>query len=197
MCQLANISGNKTNHSLRATGATTLFEKGISEKIIQERTGHRSLEALRIYEHTNTAQHQAVSNILPAGTMQPHPVSSYPTLNAQPDISRSSHISTSRVVLFLAINNLLTLTKVRYNTFGIRWSPLLLELQADNYHYCLSSHASNNNQPHPLYGALQLDTPRINLEPWDVYLMWRGANEVSLLTLVRPWPDWPEWFRCP
>ena len=77
-------------------GATTLFEKGVSEKIIQEHTGHRSLEALRIYEHTNTAQHQAVSNIS-AGAMQPHPVSSYPTLNAQPDISRSSHISTSSV----------------------------------------------------------------------------------------------------
>ena len=50
MCLQAGISGNKTNHSLRATGATRLYEKGAPEKLIQERTGHRSLEALRAYE---------------------------------------------------------------------------------------------------------------------------------------------------
>ena len=35
-----------TNHSLRAFGATKMFQQGVSEKIIQERTGHRSCEAL-------------------------------------------------------------------------------------------------------------------------------------------------------
>ena len=35
----------KTNHSLRATGATSLFEKQVPEKIVKERTGHRSLTA--------------------------------------------------------------------------------------------------------------------------------------------------------
>ena len=51
---------HKTNHSLRATGATTLFQNKVPEKIIQKTTGHRSLEALRKYEHTLTEQHQAV-----------------------------------------------------------------------------------------------------------------------------------------
>lgn len=32
----------KTNHSLRATGATRLFEVNVPEKLIKERTGHRS-----------------------------------------------------------------------------------------------------------------------------------------------------------
>jgi hypothetical protein len=32
-----------TNHSLRATAASRLFEKGVPEKIIAERTGHRSM----------------------------------------------------------------------------------------------------------------------------------------------------------
>ena len=50
----------KTNHSLRATGATTLFQSKVPEKIIQKTTGHRSLEALRKYEHTLTEQHQDV-----------------------------------------------------------------------------------------------------------------------------------------
>ncbi len=60
----AGITGHKTNHSLRATGASELFEAGVPEKIIQQRTGHRSLDALRIYERTTIQQHQAVSNIL-------------------------------------------------------------------------------------------------------------------------------------
>ena len=41
----------KTNHSLSA-----LFEANIPEKIIQERTGHRSVKALRMYERTTEHQ---------------------------------------------------------------------------------------------------------------------------------------------
>ena len=53
MCRQAGICGNKTNHSLRATGATQMYNSGVLEKIIQERTGHWSLEALRMYECVN------------------------------------------------------------------------------------------------------------------------------------------------
>ena len=43
----ASINGKKyTNHSLRATGATTLFDAGVLEAIIQKRSGHRSTKAL-------------------------------------------------------------------------------------------------------------------------------------------------------
>ena len=34
----------RTNHSLRVTGATTLFSKNVPEKLVQEITGHRGLE---------------------------------------------------------------------------------------------------------------------------------------------------------
>ena len=50
MCQEAKFTGNFTNHSLRATGATTLFDAGVPEAIIQKRTGHKSLDGLRVYE---------------------------------------------------------------------------------------------------------------------------------------------------
>ena len=63
MCAEAGIS-RKTNHSLRATGATSLFQSEIPEKIIQKTTGHRSLEALRKYERTSKEQHQAVSKVM-------------------------------------------------------------------------------------------------------------------------------------
>lgn len=63
-----NIKGCKTNHSLRATAATQMFQEGVPEKIIQERTGHRSLEGLRAYEHLCEPQHKAVSSLLSANT---------------------------------------------------------------------------------------------------------------------------------
>jgi hypothetical protein len=58
------ISGKKTNHSLRVTGASCLYEAGVPEKIIQQRTGHRSLDALRMYESVTEKQEMAVSEIL-------------------------------------------------------------------------------------------------------------------------------------
>ena len=63
MCQRGGIEGHKTNHSLRATGATELFQAEVPEKIIQERTGHRSFAA---YERTTSEQHEAVSSLLAA-----------------------------------------------------------------------------------------------------------------------------------
>ena len=35
-----NLSGNYASQSLRAYGASTMFRKGIPEKLVQERTGH-------------------------------------------------------------------------------------------------------------------------------------------------------------
>ena len=64
MCRNAGIMGHKTNRSLRATGATELYRSDVPEKIIQERTGHRSLKALRVYERSTDQQHEAVSSLL-------------------------------------------------------------------------------------------------------------------------------------
>ena len=64
ICKEGQISGNKTNHSLRATGASELFQAGVPEKVIQERTGHLSLSGLRHYERTTDEQHRSVSQIL-------------------------------------------------------------------------------------------------------------------------------------
>ena len=50
MCQEAGIEGEKSNHSLRVAGTSSLFAAGVPEKIIQGRTGHVSLSALRRYE---------------------------------------------------------------------------------------------------------------------------------------------------
>ena len=68
MCDRAGISGGFTNHSLRAYGATTLFRAEVPEKLIQQRTGHRSIEALRQYEHTSESQQVDVSYVMSHGT---------------------------------------------------------------------------------------------------------------------------------
>ena len=54
----------KSNHSLRTTGATSMFQANISERVIQKTTGHRSLQALRCYERASTDQHREVSELM-------------------------------------------------------------------------------------------------------------------------------------
>ena len=48
--QQAGLENGKTNHSLRATGATQLFDAGVPQRIIQECTGHKSVFSLCSYE---------------------------------------------------------------------------------------------------------------------------------------------------
>ena len=66
--QQAGLESGKTNHSLRATGATQLFDAGVPQRIIQERTGHKSVISLHSYEWISHKQNQAASNILTSGT---------------------------------------------------------------------------------------------------------------------------------
>ena len=52
----AGISERFTNHSLCAYRATTLFQAKVPDKLIQQRTGHRSLGGVRRYERTSESQ---------------------------------------------------------------------------------------------------------------------------------------------
>ena len=68
----AGLSQQYTNHSLRAFGATKMFQEGLPEKLIQERTGHRSAEALRQYQRTSEEQKIMASHIM-NGTLADNP----------------------------------------------------------------------------------------------------------------------------
>ena len=98
MCLTAGVQGNKTNHSLRATGATQMYESGVPEKIIQERTGHRSLEGLRSYEQSNAQQHQAVSTILSAPQTQMYMHAQHITYHKQ-SVEHASNSQPSMITL--------------------------------------------------------------------------------------------------
>ena len=113
MCKQAGVLGNKTNHSLRAAGATQMYDSGVPEKLIQERTGHRSLEALRMYERTNMRQHQAVSNLLstPHSTSYNHFMESKQMRVAYTAPQNNQHATTS-----FSFNNLHGCTINIHNT---------------------------------------------------------------------------------
>ena len=64
LCKSVSIGGYKTNHSLRVTAATRLFQQGIDEQLIMMRTGHRSMDGVRAYKRVSETQQQALSNVL-------------------------------------------------------------------------------------------------------------------------------------
>ena len=51
LSEQSGIGITYTNHSLYATTNTQMFTCGISEKVIADTSGHRSMKALRCYEH--------------------------------------------------------------------------------------------------------------------------------------------------
>ena len=64
LCRQAGISGFKTNHSLRVTSATRLFQSGVDEQLIMSHTGHRSVDGVRSYKRISEQQKKAVSSVL-------------------------------------------------------------------------------------------------------------------------------------
>ena len=64
MCSLSGIPGFRTNHTLRATAATRLYQAGVDEQLVMEKTGHRSVEGVRSYKRTSEHQQQQISDIL-------------------------------------------------------------------------------------------------------------------------------------
>ncbi|CAG2228325.1 unnamed protein product [Mytilus edulis] len=63
LCASIGLTGKRTNHSLRASAATRLYNAGIEEQRVAETTGHRS-NAVRVYKRTSADQQIEASNIL-------------------------------------------------------------------------------------------------------------------------------------
>lgn len=64
LCQQAGIPGYRTNHSLRATTAIRLYQAGVDEQLVMERTAHQSIEGVRSYKRTSEMQKEGLSDIL-------------------------------------------------------------------------------------------------------------------------------------
>ena len=61
------IKGHFTNHSLRASAATRLFEAGVDEQLIMMRTGHSSVTGVRSYKRVGEKLRAVTSNVLNGG----------------------------------------------------------------------------------------------------------------------------------
>ena len=68
LCAAAGIQGFKTNHSLRVTNATRLFQSGMDEQLIMCRTGHRSIEGVRTYKRISEELKEDLSHVLNSAT---------------------------------------------------------------------------------------------------------------------------------
>lgn len=75
MMAQAQIKGQFTNHSLRVTTATRLFQSGVSEQLVKNQTGHRSC-AVQQYKRPSTDQLQLVSNCIQNNNKRKAPPSS-------------------------------------------------------------------------------------------------------------------------
>ena len=69
VCKIAGIEGNFTNHSLRATSASRMYNKNIPEQVIKEVTGHRS-DCVRIYKCTSDQLREEASNTIAGNVVQ-------------------------------------------------------------------------------------------------------------------------------
>lgn len=67
LCEAAAIKGHFTNHSLRATTATRGLAKGIPQKYVMERTGHRDVRSLQRYERPDIKTKIGISKCLDGG----------------------------------------------------------------------------------------------------------------------------------
>ena len=52
VCKLAKLQGKFTNHSLRASSTTRMYDSDIPEQVIKEITGHKS-DCVRVYKRTS------------------------------------------------------------------------------------------------------------------------------------------------
>ena len=71
MCKAAGIAGYKTNHSLRATTATRLFQAGVDKQLIMECTGHKSIDGVRSYKRMSSEQQVALSDKINLRALEP------------------------------------------------------------------------------------------------------------------------------
>ena len=95
MCKEAGIVGYYTNHSLRATSATRLFNAGADEQLIMERTGHRSIDGVRSYKRTSENQQQEISDILSLSASLPMlSTPSQPTVSPSPSLPLQNNPAT-------------------------------------------------------------------------------------------------------
>ena len=63
ICRKGGLPGFRSNHSLRASSATRMYDACVDEQLICEVTGHRS-NAVRSYKRTNQGKKEEISKVI-------------------------------------------------------------------------------------------------------------------------------------
>ena len=84
MMKDANIPGHYTNHSLRSTATSRLFNAKVDEQLIMARTGHSSTKGVRSYKRANDQLLQDTSDVLNSVKKPKEEGCSSTTLNLSP-----------------------------------------------------------------------------------------------------------------
>ena len=64
ICDACGFGRKYTNHSLRGTAITRMFEGKIPEKVIADKSDHKSIQGLRCYETISVEQDQAAGKLI-------------------------------------------------------------------------------------------------------------------------------------
>ena len=64
LCKEAGIEGYKTNPSLKATACSLALSKGVPDKLIMERTGHKNSTSLHTYQIVSGKDKESISDVL-------------------------------------------------------------------------------------------------------------------------------------
>ena len=102
MMSSANISGHFTNHSLRSTATTRLFNAHLDEQLIMARTGHSSVKGVRSYKHIGEQLVEETSDILNKKVRVEKPVIETQKVVETPAVVEPPVVESSSVVLNFA-----------------------------------------------------------------------------------------------
>lgn len=106
ICKQAGLDGHRTNHSLRATAATRLYEAGMEEQLVSEITGHRS-ECVREYKRT-TEEMKRQANAVISGCETS-------VSDIAPKVVRKEPLSANQLPVNITVNvNMVDPTKVQF-----------------------------------------------------------------------------------
>ena len=64
MCDAAELPGKKSNHSLRRTAITTLVHAGVEPTVVQQLSGHKSIQSINNYSTASVNQQKNMSGII-------------------------------------------------------------------------------------------------------------------------------------
>ena len=121
LCQAAGLPGHYSNHSLRSTTATRLYDQNLDEQQISEITGHKSV-AIRNYKRILLDKQRQISEVL---------------YGKKPKVSATSMITSEEASFDLGMNSQVQPVKMEVNinpTVNVNVSKVAIDTPVVNIH---------------------------------------------------------------